>query len=182
MSRPPKAIQNTTGHRTIGEKKQREAAEKAALTGISIRERDEVSNNKRAHKEFLRMNALLTKVNKNDAIIETIINRYCILLAECVNLEEKQEKLYATAEKLEAKLDKLKDEATYTETKEAAKAISSIYNTAINCDKQIQQKRRMLFDIEKENGFTIAASLRNIPKKVDDSNPVADALKDDETE
>jgi hypothetical protein len=105
-----------------------------------------------------------------------------MLLAECVNLEIKQEKIYATAEKLEKKLDDLEDQATYTETKEAAKAILSIYDTVINCDKQIQQKRKMLFDIEKENGFTIAASLRNIPKKVDESNPLADALKDDDTE
>ncbi|MDE5741974.1 MAG: hypothetical protein K2H90_05950, partial [Oscillospiraceae bacterium] len=35
-------------------------------------------------------------------------------------------------------------------------------------DKRIQDKRKMLLDIEKENIMTIAAQLRSIPKKVED--------------
>ena len=34
-------------------------------------------------------------------------------------------------------------------------------------DKQIQSKRKMLLDIEKENVMTIASALRSIPKKED---------------
>jgi hypothetical protein len=46
-------------------------------------------------------------------------------------------------------------------------------------DRQIQVKRKMLFDIERENIMTIAAALRSIPKKeVKDSNPLREALKD----
>ena len=36
---------------------------------------------------------------------------------------------------------------------------------AISYDRQIQTKRKMLFDIEKENVMTIAAALRSIPKQ-----------------
>ena len=35
----------------------------------------------------------------------------------------------------------------------------------LSFDRQIQAKRKMMFDIEKENVMTIASSLRSIPKK-----------------
>jgi len=48
----------------------------------------------------------------------------------------------------------------------------------ISIDKQIQVKRKMLFDIEKENVMTIAAALRSIPKKEEKkSDALRDALK-----
>jgi hypothetical protein len=52
-------------------------------------------------------------------------------------------------------------------------------NTIIDLDRQIQAKRKMLFDIERENIMTIAAALRSIPKKEEkSSNKLLDALKD----
>ena len=35
----------------------------------------------------------------------------------------------------------------------------------VSMDKQIQTKRKMLLDMEKENVMTIASALRSIPKK-----------------
>ena len=92
MARPAKTIGNTTGHRTNAEKAQREAAEKAAMTGIAIRERPEVKKNKAAHGEFLRIVGLLKAAGKDDALIETVINRYCMLLAECASLKLRERK------------------------------------------------------------------------------------------
>ena len=47
----------------------------------------------------------------------------------------------------------------------------------ISYDRQIQAKRKMLFDIEKENIMTIASSLRSIPKKTEKKkNAVKEAL------
>lgn len=44
-------------------------------------------------------------------------------------------------------------------------------------DRQIQAKRRMLAEIEKENVMTIAASLRSVPKKPEKkTNPLKEAL------
>ena len=180
MARQPKAIDNATGHHLAADKERRREAEKATLTGIAIRERGEVQRNPSAHEEFERVIELLTLAGKNDALIETVVNRYCMLLAECSALEVKREKIFATAEKLEQKLDELSDDATFAETRDAAKAISGIYATYIACDRQVQQKRTMLFNIEKENGFTIAAALRSIPKKVEKENPLAKALRDDD--
>ena len=43
---------------------EREQAEKALLTGIPLKERQEVKDNEIAHKEFLRLKKLLEKINK----------------------------------------------------------------------------------------------------------------------
>ena len=40
----------------------------------------------------------------------------------------------------------------------------------IAIDKQLQTKRKMLLDIEKENVMTITSALRSIPKKVDNES------------
>jgi hypothetical protein len=167
-----KAIGNTTGHRTKNEKTLREAAEKAALTGIEIRERQEVANNEYAHAEFERLIELLTAVGKNDAIIETVVNRYCFMLYECADFERKRDKFN---DNLDALMDNNEIEAIDKYRLEA-----QMQKSILEVDKQIQTKRRMLFDIEKENGFTIAAALRSIPKKPDKKiSPLEEALRDD---
>ena len=49
----------------------------------------------------------------------------------------------------------------------------------LDVDKQIQTKRRMMFDIEKECAMTISAAARSIPKKPDaKENPLIAALRD----
>lgn len=61
---------------------------------------------------------------------------------------------------------------------EYTKSIDRLLRNIINLDKQIQTKRRMLFDIEKENIMTIASALRSIPKEVKtEENPLLKALQ-----
>lgn len=182
MPTPPKPFSVLTAekksHRTKKELKQRKQGEESLSTGVALRERQGVKDNPIAHKEFRRLNTLLRSIGKNDAIYETIINRYCLMCAECLDLETKREKIYETASNLEAKLDELGSDATFDELKQAASAISDIYSTMISCDKQIQSKRKMLLDIEKENIMTIAAALRSIPKgEANTKNPLLEALK-----
>lgn len=179
MSRPPKPylVLQTEGksNRTKAELKQRKEAEESLLTGVALKERDEVKDNPVAHKEFLRLNKLLKKIEKNDDIYGPVINRYCLLLAECVEFENKREKVYEQASKLEDMLDK--QDLEFDQYKDTIKEITKIYNTTISLDKQIQTKRRMLFDIEKENIMTISAALRSIPKEVKkEDNPLLKAL------
>jgi predicted nuclease with TOPRIM domain len=181
MSRPPKpylVLQNEKkSNRTKAELKQRKEAEEALLTGVALKERQEVKDNPVAHKEFLRINNLLKKIKKNDDIYGPIINRYCILLAECVDFEEKREKTYSQILKLEEKFEKIEDNLEYQEIKDFTKTISDLYKTLMSFDKQIQTKRRMLFDIEKENIMTISAALRSIPKEVKkEDNPLLKVL------
>ncbi len=180
MSRPPKpylVLKNEgKSNRTKAELKQRKEAEEALLTGVALKERDEVKDNPVAHKEFLRLNKLLKKIEKNDDIYGPIINRYCLLLAECVDFEEKRESFYRDLQELTQDKSELIDSeemslSAYYRLK------NNIQSQIIALDKQIQTKRRMLLDIEKENIMTISAALRSIPKEVKkEDNPLLKAL------
>ncbi len=183
MSRPAKPFtvlrSEKKSHRTKAELKQRGQGEEALSTGIALKERPEVKNNPIAHKEFKRINSLLANIEKNDAIYETIINRYCQMVAECYDLEAKKNKIEEQAERLEKKLDNIGGGATFEELRSAIHGIAEIYSAAVYCDKQVQAKRKMLLDIEKENIMTIAAALRSIPKKTDKpKNKLLEALSD----
>jgi hypothetical protein len=180
MPTPPKPFMvlknEKKSHRTKAELKQREAGEKALASGVALKERPEVKANPVAHKEFLRLNKLLKNIEKNDAIYEPIINRYCMIQAECFDFEEKRERFYHNLEKLEEEYENQSDEELTM--KEYFKLQNSMQGQIISLDKQVQTKRKMLLDIEKENIMTIAAALRSIPKKVDESeNPLLKALK-----
>ena len=186
MSRPsmPLSVIDGNGktHLTKSQKKVRRQGEDALSTGKALKERPEVKSNAIAHKEFMRINQLLKNIKKNDAIYEVIINRYCMMLAECIDLEEKREKCYEIMLQLD---ERFNEEIDATPEKEKAQLIRSygrthadLMNSLLCCDSQIQSKRKMLLDIEKENIMTIAAALRSIPKKEErKGQTLADILK-----
>lgn len=188
MPTPPKPfvvlVNEKKSHRTKSELKMREEGEKALSTDFKIKERKEVKQNKVAHKEFKRIEKLLKNIGKNDAIYEAVINRYCLLQAECYDLEERREEFYKLIFELKAemkltidKMDYEKDIATYK--LEYSKAISKMMSSMLSIDKQIASKRKMLLDIEKENVMTIASALRCIPKKdnKEADNPLLKVLR-----
>lgn len=187
MATPPKpylVLKNEKkSHRTKAELKQRKKAEEALATGVALKERPEVKADPVAHKEFLRINKLLKNIEKNDAIYESIINRYCMIQAECAMFDERREELYVLIHELKKEYYSVTENMDPVEKGsfllEYSKNISKLSTTMINLDKQVQTKRKMLLDIEKENIMTIAAALRSIPKKVDTSeNPLLRALRD----
>ncbi len=141
------------------------------MTGKKLSERREVKENPVAHREFQRVNRLLTTIGKNDALYEPIINRYCMLQAECADFENKRELFCMNLEGLMDE-EKIEPAARYRIQAQMQKAI-------LDVDKQIQTKRRMMFDIEKECAMTISAAARSIPKKPDaKENPLIAALRD----
>ena len=163
-------------HRTKKELRQREKAESALLTGITLTESVEVKKNKVAHKEFLRITKLLKSIEKNDDLYGASINRYCLIFAETMEFEEKREKVYEQLCEFQGKKQELinREELTY---KEAFQIETSMQKNVVSIDKQIQAKRKMLSDIEKENIMTIASSLRSIPKTAErKTNPLKEAL------
>lgn len=172
-------------HRTKAELKLREEGEKQLSTEIEIKERKEVRQNKVAHKEFKRIEKLLKNIDKNDAIYEAVINRYCLLQAECFDLEERREEFYRLifelkeeSKELTEKMDYIEDEEILTYKLEYAKSIAKMMSSMLAIDKQISSKRKMLLDIEKENVMTIASALRSIPKKQEETdNPLLKALR-----
>lgn len=150
-------------HRTKAELNQRKQAEESLLTGKALRVHTEVKNDPVALKEFNRINGLLRRIEKNDAIYEPVINRYCLIYAECLDFVEKRETFYRDMQELTEDKDRLIDNGEMT-LGEYYKTKQNLQNTIINLDRQIQAKRKMLLDIEKENAMTIAAALRSIPK------------------
>lgn len=161
-------------HRTKRELVERERTEAQLLTGKVIREQKEVRENEFAHKEFQRIRKLLKTIDKDDDLYGSTINRYCLLQAECVEFQEKREQFYKQMEELEA------DRESFSEVDD----LSTYYKLQMNMqknilalDKQVQVKRKMLLDIEKENIMTIASSLRSVPKKAEKKkNPLLEAL------
>lgn len=185
MPTPPKpfSVLKSEGksHRTKKELKLREEGEKALSTGIALKARSEVKKNKIANKEFKRINELLKKIEKNDAIYEAVINRYCLIYAECIEFENKKVELYGIIDELkkqfELSKEYLQDEEMAKETRKFTRSISEILGSIVELDKQLQPKRKMLLDIEKENIMTIASALRVIPKKPESDSAKATILK-----
>lgn len=178
MPTPPKPAKvikmEGKSHRTKAELRQRENAEESLLTGKVLRETQEVKRNKLAHKEFLRIEKLLKTIEKDDDLYGSTINRYCLLLAECTEFEEKRERFYQQIEELESEKGRFDEEG---DLKTYYKLQGNMQKNIIALDRQVQAKRRMLLDMEKENVMTIASSLRSIPKKTEKKvNPLKEAL------
>lgn len=161
-------------HRTKRELAERERIEGQLLTGKVLQEQKEVKENEKAHKEFMRIRKLLKSIDKDDDLYGATINRYCLLQAECIEFQEKREKFYEQIVDLEKDREsfvKADDLGTYY------KLQMSMQKNILALDKQVQTKRKMLLDIEKENIMTIASSLRSVPKKTEKKkNPLLEAL------
>lgn len=171
MARAPKTVENMSKNLTKEEKKYLEQAEKATLSGYEITEFAKTKKDKIAHKEFLRVTKLLTAVGKNDAMYEAVINDYCTYLSDI-------ERYRRYRIKFEDDIDEIED--SDMETSEKCKLKFKIKDTILSCDKQINTLQRKRFEIEKETGFTVASSLRSIPKKKEEKvNPLMAALSDD---
>ncbi len=162
MARPSKTVdvieKEGKSHRTKEELRVRKEAEQAALTGIKMREYPEVKDDEVAHREFARVRRILSSVGKNDAIYEAVINEYAMLKSDI------------------DRYTKLRNSLDGDESIKGADKIK----LELSCDDRIDKFKRRRFDIEKENGMTIASSLRAIPKKPEKkANPLLEALKDD---
>lgn len=185
MARPSKPVSvlkaEGKAHRTKKELKIREEGEKAFATGINIKESDAVKNNVIAHNEFKRVVKLFGIIEKDDAIFQQVINRYCLLFAECHAMELKFQNLDAAIELLTESFEEGKGGVSGKEMLEYvtnfSREIAKLLSLQMTMDKQLQVKRKMMLDIEKENIMTIASALRNVPKKEENkTNPLLEAL------
>ncbi|MDE7426149.1 MAG: hypothetical protein K2N51_21025 [Lachnospiraceae bacterium] len=165
-SKPAEVIKaEGKSHRTKAELSQRKKEEQALLTGEKLKESQEVKEDKIAHKEFLRLKKLLESIKKNDAIYEQSINRYCLLVAECARIRESKEQFEKDLDELVNSKEEFGDSVS-----QYFKMKISIQKNIIALDKQLQSKRKMLLDLEKENAMTVASALRTIPKKPENKN------------
>lgn len=175
MPRGAKTIDNCAGHRTKKEKEAREKAEAAMLTGQKCFERDCVKSDPVAHKEYLRLTKLLSVIQKNDALYGASINRYCELYSEVVATKADAVTQRALLTKIEKAFDDLPEEKIDSaELTKFARLMSGTLAKIADLDKIIMQKRKMMSDIEKENGWTVLSAIRAIPKQAE--KPEDDAL------
>jgi phage terminase small subunit len=164
LGRPPKShlqlVAEKKSHRTKAELETREKAEKALMTGSSLQEWPDIKAKAVAHREFNRLKNLLAAIGQDDALHEAVINRYCLLLAECKDFENLKIQFAKDIKELGKRLKSRDlDYLEYIDRK------GSLQDRLMACDRKIMDKRKMLLQIEKENLLTIASALRAIPKK-----------------
>lgn len=174
-------VNEKKSHRTKAEMSAKKRGEDSLKTSGKFKERPEVKENPAAHKEFKRLQKILSEIDKNDAIYEAVINRYCMLQAECLEVEERREtyrELLGEIRQAMKCLNEEDKEKYILELAEITSSMAKISNQMAACDKILGTKRKMLLDIEKENIMTIAAALRSIPKNVEkEKHPLLAALE-----
>ena len=156
MARPSKSADSLNFHATKEELSQRKAAEKAMLTGQPLSEQPKVAADPAAHAEFERVKALLAAIGKDDALYESVINRYCLLHAECEEFQRLKERFAANLTELE--------NSTELDAAARYKLQAQMQKSILDADNRVQTKRKMMFDIEKECAMTVASALRSVPK------------------
>lgn len=174
-------VNEKKSHRTKAEMSAKKRGEESLKTSRKFKERAEVKQNPVAHKEFKRLQKILSEIDKNDSIYEAVINRYCLLQAECVEVEERRETYAELLEEIRQalkELDKSDIEKYVMQITNITNSMAKISGQIAACDKILGTKRKMLLDIEKENIMTIAAALRSIPKNVEkEKHPLLAALE-----
>lgn len=164
MARAGKPVQllalEGKSHKTKKELEHRAKEEAALLTGVTIKSWPEVRADKVARKEFNRLRKLLKIIEKDDALYEAIINRYCLLHSECFQIEERIKRITNEQDSLAESFSDHKIDA-----KDYHPLQMNLGKQIISWDTKLMEKRRMMLQIEKENVMTVLASLRAIPKK-----------------
>ena len=180
MPRPAKALSvinfENRSHRTKKEKALREQGEKSLLTSRPMKPRPQTMDNETAYKEFLRIEELYDSIGKNDAMYESSVNMYCMIYAECIELEYQKAHVLDELAELENDKDRLVggDGISLLEYYQLKEKIAGNIQ---RLDRNLMIKRKMLFDMDKEGGMTLASALRIIPKQAEkEENPLMEAL------
>lgn len=137
-------------HRTKEELAAKEMAENVK-SNRPIEACKQILSNKNLVVKYDNLITILESIGRNDALYETIINRYIILQGEIEEFEEQKKSVIRQLKTL-TKSD--------MDQEQKINLGSKLNNQLINIDKQIMTKRKMLLDIEKECGFTIVSASR----------------------
>lgn len=160
--RPPKQLTLVKGHLTNAQKETREKAEKELVTSYVMKPWVKTRANATAMKQFKKIKKAFSKIGQDDICFESVLNRYCIIFAECEETEETREMIIAGMREMlrhKDELIKATDLLTY------AQQISELADKAAACDRTLAKKREMMLAIERENIMTVNAKLRAVPKK-----------------
>ncbi len=150
-------------HRTKKELALREKSEEKLVTGAKLKESPAVKSDPVAHKEFVRVRKLLKVMEKDDDLYHNQINTYCLLHSEITKLSEEADAQRKDIEELRQAKKSFDDEKEFWDLlSKAKKRLDTI-------DLKIDRKRTHREKIDRENGLTITAALRTVPKKPEKS-------------
>ena len=165
-------------HRTKAELECRKSAEDAMLSHEPLFERAEVRRNELAHAEFERVARLMDAIGKNDALYSSGLNTYCLLYAEIAELEEEKGYVQRLIDDISEAIEKINDADALIQL---SKTVDKLLAKKLSVGTTIDQKRRLMLAIDKENVMTVSAALRSIPKTPEkEVNPILAALSDEE--
>ena len=163
-------------HRSNKEINEKLKNEKAVFSGTPLKEREEVKNNPKAHKEFLNIKKILDNIGKNDNTFQGIVNRYSELMSEVDDLREQREGVKRSLEIIETKIL----ESTDASVSKLFSNQNALNKTLMEISKQIDAKRKMINTIERDLCLTIDSASRTISTKTEeDEDPLLAALQDD---
>ena len=96
MGRPAKSYlaliqSNDISKKSKAEIEQRKKGEESLLSKVKMREFPETKANPKADLEYKRISKLMKKIEKDDDLFSSVINRYCMLKAECDEIIERRE-------------------------------------------------------------------------------------------
>lgn len=150
------------------------------LSREKLFERKSVREDSEAHKEYLRVRKLLDKIGKADALYGAVLNRYCELYAETVAYAARMKELNGIIDSLSEKFNALEN-VGYEEISAFGKQLTRLIGQVNSMDGLIMQKRKMMFDIEKENCMTVSSAIRTIPKSAakTEENPLLKLLSEE---
>lgn len=154
----PKPLALVQGHRTKAEIETREQGEKALTTTIKFNKWPDVEKHKLASEHFDKLEAAFTEIGMTDVFYEAVLNRYCLLLSECSDIEKSK----ARTQRALNELYKNKQQMEFTDF---IRSLTDLNNILIAQDKILAKKRDQLLLIEKENVMTVQGKLRAVPKK-----------------
>lgn len=143
----PKLVEMTLGHRTKAEKAMRKEAEQALYTGENFTESRQVKENDTAHKEFIRLKRLYSKIAFVDALDQQVINRYCL---EVSNIDTLNNML-------------IQMESMLGETDDTDKKLE-IYNQINRTMAAMQKSKELLLKYEDRLFLNPATRVKSIPK------------------
>ena len=164
MPTPSRTVSQVKSHLTKAQRATRAQAEKNQNSGETMTPSAAVRADPVAFDHYRKVRARLHAAGTDDALIENVINRYCIMLSEA----EAQEIEISTFRALLREIEDHKDGQDFAAYISQAQGMAQTIQTA---RKQLNATRKMLLDIEDKNALTIASKLRSIPKKEAEAEP-----------
>ena len=157
-------MQLIEGHLTKAQIAERREAEAALAGGIKFTMSRAVKKDKAARKYWARLKEIYADIGMEDAALENVLNRYCLMLSEHDGLLALLAEARSALEELEKMREKMPPEAWLEKLQKQTDQV-------LGLEAAIRKKRDQLLAVEKENLLTAQSKIRAVPKKKAEKKP-----------